>query len=116
MPVIKMLTNPELSRLVVRNYAELLSGEIKLSTRQRIALSTNTELSSEEALSIDVLELTPSFIMSHAITPIHLLAAGLTPRLLARLGCTSAATLRDALGFDALDSSALSLTVPRQKD
>jgi hypothetical protein len=72
-----------------------------LTTKQRLCVFHNTELSAEKALALSEEDMNDTLLTSHAVKAENLAAAGVGPRTLKRMGVPDAASLRK-MGFDSL--------------
>ena len=71
------------------------------SPKIRLCLFHNTECSAEEALSLEEKQITAELLVSKGVKASSIVAAGVGPKLLKRMGFADCASLRK-LGFDSL--------------
>lgn len=95
-------TSMEFTKLIADNRTELLEGVIELSRRQRVCFVVGTKLTGEEALTMDTKEITMEWLREHAIEVKNLLAAGIGPRQLFRMGIVSTPVALRDFGYDSL--------------
>ena len=96
----------EMRSLLVANSEELLEAKNDLSVRERCCLSAETELSLEDALALDVNDMSVEWFRSKAIRAQNLFRANLGPTALLRYGVVDATTMR-SLSVDSLDLAML---------
>jgi hypothetical protein len=77
------------------------SPEQGLSARQRLTLFHGTTLTAEQALNLDADQITFQYLVAKNVSPTNIVAAGLKPYGLKKMGAETASSLR-RLGFDAL--------------
>lgn len=73
----------------------------EITTRQRLLLFSNTNITAEACLAIEESGITFELLKTSGVKPSNVIAAGLGPRALVKMGMQSASELRE-FGFDAL--------------
>ena len=76
-------------------------SESELTTRQRLLIFSNTNVTAETCLAIDESAITLEFLKTSGVKPSNLIAAGMGPKALVRMGFNNASDLKE-FGFDAL--------------
>lgn len=77
------------------------SPEPGLTARQRLTLFHNTSVSAEQALNLDISQISFQYLVSKNVPPVNIVSAGMKPHLLKKIGAETPGALR-RIGFDAL--------------
>ena len=94
------LETQELTRLLAEN--ERKNSPLEFTDRQRLILRDGTHVSAEAILTSCAQDLTLRWMLDHGVRPCNILAAGLSPQQLWRMGVSEPHDLRQ-LRLDALD-------------
>ena len=81
--------------------SESCASASEITTRQRLLLFSNTNVSAETCLAIDESEITFEFLRTIGVRPCNVISAGMGPKALVRMGMGSVVDMRE-FGFDAL--------------